>query len=438
MAHGRHFRTVSVRLSSTATGSYNRRTPLPPSAETLSLLQTYENLAPQPVPLQTVLSFGEQLSPESVVASAHFTLSEIPKRLAQRVRSLDCLPFIVGTNPFIARLHELYQRSFSALAKYPAPRTIEENRAFTHRLESLVDAHSDDIPVLAKGFRESARYITPAATSAFLDEIIRSRIAVRLIAEQHIAVSHALQAPQEEGATTREFGIVNKKTSPKEMISMCARFVSELSDATLGASPRLVLEGDLDATFPYVPVHLEYILTEVLKNSYRATVEHHHDNPGPLPPVVVTIASSLLPPSPQRPAYMSIRIRDQGGGVSPANMKKIFSYAFTTADSKGALSPTGDDGLDGGPYAAQHVGGIAAIGDASGAGSLFGEITGKGLQTGLGSIAGLGYGLPLARLYASYFGGGSGLELVSLYRFGTDVFIKLRALDMKGGDEVMI
>lgn len=46
--------------------------------------------------------------------------------------------------------------------------------------------------------------------------------------------------------------------------------------------------------------------------------------------------------------------------------------------------------------------------------------------------------LPLARLYASYFGGGSGLELVSLYRFGTDVFIKLRALDMKGGDEVMI
>ncbi|KAG8951551.1 26S proteasome regulatory subunit 7 [Tulasnella sp. 408] len=407
MARGRYSRTV--RLSSTATSGYNRRTPLPPSEETLTLLQTYENLSPQPVPLRTVLSFGEQLSPESAVASAHFTLTEIPKRLAQR-----------------------------ALATYPAPTNIEENRAFTRRLESLVDAHSDDIPILAKGFRESARYITPAATSAFLDEIIRSRIAVRLIAEQHIAVSHAIETPHAGGALTRELGIVNKKTSPKELINMCARFVTELSDATLGTSPRLVLEGDLDATFPYVPVHLEYILTEVLKNSYRATVEHHHDDPGPLPPVVVTIASSLLPPSPQRPAYMSIRIRDQGGGVSPANMKKIFSYAFTTADSKGALSPTGDDGLDGGPYAAQHVGGIAAIGDDSGAGSLFGEITGKGLQTGLGSIAGLGYGLPLARLYASYFGGGSGLELVPLYRFGTDVFIKLRALDMKGGDEVMI
>lgn len=32
--------------------------------------------------------------------------------------------------------------------------------------------------------------------------------------------------------------------------------------------------------------------------------------------------------------------------------------------------------------------------------SLFGEITGKGLQTGLGTIAGLGYGLPMSRLYA--------------------------------------
>ncbi|KAG9018933.1 26S proteasome regulatory subunit 7 [Tulasnella sp. 427] len=436
ITRGTPFRTI--RLSSTATGSYSRRTPQPPSEETLALLQTYENLSPQPVPLRTVLSFGEQLSPDSVVASAHFTLTEIPKRLAQRVRSLDCLPFIVGTNPFIARIHELYQRSFSALASYPAPTNIEENRAFTLRLESLVDAHADDIPVLAKGFRECARYMTPAVTTLFLDEIIRSRIAVRLIAEQHIAISHALETPQEQGSTSRELGIVNKKTSPKDMVTMCSRFVSELSDATLGASPRLVLEGDVDATFPYVPVHLEYILTEVLKNSYRATVEHHHDDPGPLPPVVVTIASSMLPPSPQRPAYMSIRIRDQGGGVSPAHMKNIFSYAFTTADSKGALSPTGDDGLDGGPYAAQHVGGIAAIGDQSGAGSLFGEITGKGLQTGLGSIAGLGYGLPLARLYASYFGGGSGLELVPLYRFGTDVFIKLRALDMQGGDEVMI
>jgi len=89
--------------------------------------------------------------------------------------------------------------------------------------------------------------------------------------------------------------------------------------------------------------------------------------------------------------------------------------------------------MGGGPYAAQHVGGVAgavddgmAENDGSSSG-LFGEITSKGLQTGLGTLAGLGYGLPMARIYASYFGGS--LDLVTLHGHGTDVFIKFRALD---------
>ena len=152
--------------------------------------------------------------------------------------------------------------------------------------------------------------------------------------------------------------------------------------------------------YSYVPVHLEYILTEILKNSFRATVEQHTNLPNAsslsLPPVVITIS----PPerrektSKAEPAFLSIRIRDQGGGVLPSNMARIFSYAFTTA-GRGAETDFGDAG---GPYAAQHVGGGAAVG--GGDTGLFGEIAGKGLQAGLGTIAGLGYGLPMSRLYA--------------------------------------
>jgi 26S proteasome regulatory subunit T1 len=153
----------------------------------------------------------------------------------------------------------------------------------------------------------------------------------------------------------------------------------------------------IETCVSYVPVHLEYILTEILKNSFRATVEQHTKLQGAgslsLPPVVITISPPIDYTSKAEPAFLSIRIRDQGGGVLPSNMARIFSYAFTTA-GRGAETEFGDVS---GPYAAQHVGG-GAMGE--GDNGLFAEIAGKGLQTGLGTIAGLGYGLPMSRLYA--------------------------------------
>jgi len=172
---------------------------------------------------------------------------------------------------------------------------------------------------------------------------------------------------------------------------------------------------------------MEYILTEILKNSFRATVEHHHKQHNnrphthahahsqtqqhPLPPVLITIAPPPRLPGLAKPATLSLRIRDQGGGVSPPNMARIFSYAFTTASSSSSGSRHGrghdngdeDMGAGGGPYAAQYIGGAAAVGSdmgAVGGAGLFGEITGKGVQMGLGTIAGLGFGLPMSRLYA--------------------------------------
>jgi 26S proteasome regulatory subunit T1 len=260
--------------------------------------------------------------------------------------------------------------------------------------------------------------MSPQEVSDFLDGVIRNRISVRLIAEQHIAVSQALKQPNNSAASV---GVVDMECSPRAMIRMCGSFVTDLCEATLGSSPSIVIDGQADATFAYVysplhrqhgietiicflyryvPVHLEYILTEILKNSFRATVEQHtrlqRAGPLSLPPVVITIS-----PPPERredtskagSAFLSIRIRDQGGGVLSSNMARIFSYAFTTA----VRGETEFEDI-GGPYAAQHVGGSAAVGE--GDTGLFSEITGKGLQTGLGTIAGLGYGLPMSRLYA--------------------------------------
>ncbi|EIW60671.1 26S proteasome subunit P45 [Trametes versicolor FP-101664 SS1] len=405
------------------------------------LIEEHAKQPPRPLTLRTLLSLARPLTPESVLKSVEYVFTEIPRRLAMRARSLESLPFIVGMNPFIARTLQAHRRAFQFLIKHPPVKTLEDNARFIEQLAELVQSHANDIPAMAKGFQECARYLTPEQISEFLDSTIRNRIAVRLIAEQHIAISRDLARGENGESGSSHLGVVDPMCSPKEMIGVCGSFVSDLCEATLGASPQIVIDGDADATFAYVPVHLEYILTEVLKNSFRATVEWHqrhhaYSSATPIPPVVITIAApphaAASHPAPAR--YLSLRIRDQGGGVPPANMSRIFSYSFTTAGrgAEGSGSSWDDEGIGGGPYAAQHIGGSAAIDAAGGSGGghgggLFAEMAGRGVQMGMGTIAGLGYGLPMSRLYARYFGGS--FDFKSLDGWGSDVFIKLRCLD---------
>lgn len=158
---------------------------------------------------------------------------------------------------------------------------------------------------------------------------------------------------------------------------------------------------------------------ELTRSAFRATAERHA-SAAVLPPVYATIANS--------PANgtLSLRIRDTGGGISPANMRNVFSYAFTTVAS-GDEDGSGEDDPDAdSPYAA-----MSAIGGDGGAGALYSGLGQPSMQSALGSIAGQGFGLPLSRLYCQYFGGA--LELVSMPGHGADVYVVLGSL--RDGDD---
>ena len=103
---------------------------------------------------------------------------------------------------------------------------------------------------------------------------------------------------------------------------------------------------------------------------------------------------------------MTIRIRDQGGGISPANLPSIWAYSFTTFSDDQLLDLNHNNG---------NADALNAISGAAGAGG--GESS---------SLAGLGYGLPLGRAYAEHFGGS--ITVQSLWGWGTDVYLKLRGL----------
>ena len=113
----------------------------------------------------------------------------------------------------------------------------------------------------------------------------------------------------------------------------------------------------------YVSVHFQYILTELLKNAFRASIEQHWRKHGVssssgVPSVKVTIASPRRA-SHDGAKFLSLRVRDEGGGISPQDLSRVFSYAFTTA----GRNMRHDDGSGGGPYAAQHLGGNAVVAD---------------------------------------------------------------------------
>jgi hypothetical protein len=102
--------------------------------------------------------------------SAVYLHKELPKRLARRVSALQALPFIVGVNPWIKSVYELYQQSFSKLLNFPEITSDELEAEFTRTLHSLVSGHQDVTTTLARGFGECGlAYMSKEDRTAFLD-----------------------------------------------------------------------------------------------------------------------------------------------------------------------------------------------------------------------------------------------------------------------------
>ncbi|KAL9940239.1 hypothetical protein V8E36_000944 [Tilletia maclaganii] len=481
--------------SAAAASTAHRRDPQPftfptATASTVStfgadpdLLHLYLRRRPTSITIRQLLALSpppSQPSPpslEQLLHSAHFTSTELPIRLSHRVANFRALPFIVASNPYISRIAQLYAKGFAALAAFSDPHTgksridtLEDNQRFAVVLEKLIDDAAQNVPTLARGFLECEKYMTKTDIAAFLDAAIHSRIAIRLIGEQHLALTAALAdaksaAHPEPRASSSSVGVIDTELNPARIVRMCASYVHDLCEGTLGAAPSLIIEGDESSTYAGCGQHLEYIVTELLKNSYRATTERWLslqtkrrssskqgklqgqgvygrianvlEREGPIadviaqaqrqpenstdeneapPPVKVTIAKSAH--------HLSVRIRDRGGGISPKDLPHVFSYAFSTAGNKEKEDDDNGD-ADAGPYGMQSMGGMGDdLGMLNGGGS---SGLGHGaLTSSLGTLSGLGYGLAMARIYSTWAAGGA-LDLVSLYGHGCDAYVKLPA-----------
>ncbi|KAK8091137.1 mitochondrial pyruvate dehydrogenase kinase protein [Apiospora phragmitis] len=342
------------------------------------------------------------LASEALFQSANFTLSLLPIRLARRIQALRNLPFIVVSNPNISKIYNNYLHSLSTLLPWK------------HRTIANLDAEIRFTSVLAE------------LVTRFLDEHLRARIGTRLIAEQHIAL-HYSSAPHFDPASSPTpcpehpsyIGVIDTALCPAQVVDSCANWVAELCELKYGVRPRWVIDGEPETQFAYVPMHLEYIITELLKNAFRATVETRRNRE----PVVITVAPeppdagpprvTLRPPAEDMGAFRSedikplddnapgvtIRIRDRGGGISPDVLPNVWSYSFTTFSDY-------DDVPGGG----------------GGGGSEGGGMMGS---DALNLISGRQWRGQLHRR-PGYFGGG--INVQSLHGWGTDVYLRLKGV----------
>lgn len=393
------------------------------------------------VSLQQMALFGQNPSQGTLLRASQFLLEELPVRLAHRVKELDELPHNLSAMSSINRVKDWYAQSFEELISFPPVQTSKDvqtalkltsstsrhlpesvpnpsyngglgnpcggkmripiekryyaqtsgivwppeirdyNTKFTNLLENIKRRHDPTVSTVAQGVLEWKRshntHQIDNEIQAWLDRFYLSRIGIRFLIGQHIALNTLEPHPD-------YVGIICTKSNIHDIVQESienARFVCEEHYGMFKGPPvQLICPKDLH--FSYVPGHLSHICFELLKNSLRAVVERYGpDREDHFPPIKVIVVEGK--------EDITVKISDEGGGIPRSAIPLIWTYMYTTMEVQNL-----DQDFQSSDFKAP--------------------------------MAGFGYGLPLSRLYARYFGGD--LMLISIDGFGTDVYIHLNRL----------
>ena len=329
-------------------------------------IRIYANRKETRLTIQELLDFGRDNSDETILRGAQFLQTEFPIRLAKRVLDIEELPLGLADMPSVRVVQGWYLQSLRDLLELPHPTPKEAEARFSAVIERIKNRHNTVVPTMARGIQELKRHLgredLGQEIAEFLDRFYMSRIGIRMLIGQHIALHRS---------TEGWVGILCEQCSPVAVAQEAIPAVQALCRQNYGAAPEVEIDGKVELTFSYIPSHLHHMLFELLKNSMRATAEFRGKNGKPLRPIRLIVAGGE--------EDITLKICDRGGGIPRSAMPRLFSYSFTTAP----------------PPPPESV-----------------------YTSELDPMAGLGYGLPISRLYARYFGGD--LQLISMEGYGTD------------------
>ncbi|KAF9055334.1 alpha-ketoacid dehydrogenase kinase N-terminal domain-containing protein [Hymenopellis radicata] len=379
-------------------------------------LELYASKEAKRLTLRQLVFFGRSMTEARLITSANYVRTELPVRIAHRLRDLQALPYIVVTQEGVAKVYELYWSAFEKFRRYPVVNTLEENTRFCEFLRQLLDEHAAVIPNLYLGLSLSSPYLLPDQLDSFMRRMLTSRISRRVLAEHHLALSEGYSNGKDSDAREPHVGIISTALDVEASIRKCIDLLR--SRPYYGTSPhqwpQIIADGHLGTKFPYIREHLEYIVFEILKNSMDATCRYHASSPT-LPEIAITIAEGVND--------VGIRISDQGGGLSLEDLQvnssgDLFSFSHVRNATR----------LENSRLGALRT----AVGKREGLRATVSEQVARWKLDSdeKDSVQAvdqrIGVGLPMSHIFSTYFGGS--LELVSLDGWGTDAYLRLPKL----------
>mmetsp|Transcript_32491 Transcript_32491/g.58301 ORF Transcript_32491/g.58301 Transcript_32491/m.58301 type:complete len:374 (-) Transcript_32491:25-1146(-) len=313
--------------------------------------------------------------PQDPIESAQYVHAQLPIRLAQTIRTIQSLPFIVGVNPYVNDVYYMYWDAFQVIHKFPPITRRSHAEEFSELLFYLLAKNKGQVKILAKGISEvrakgQIKRLKSDYLDHFLDAFLREVLIRRILVATHIAVDG------EVAEAADWVGIFRRHCKPAESLRSAMDNITHTCMAEFGVAPAFTVTGNMDATFMYPPSHLNFILTELLENSAQAVLTRQLRTGKICAPIEATI---------RKGDGLEIVISDEGGGLPKDKKEKIWTYGYrghTPADEPAVFSKTTD--VPAMPQAQKVAGGP-------------------------------GFGLPLARVYIKYLGGDIMLQSTNGY-----------------------
>ena len=259
-----------------------------------------------PLSLQNMYKYASVGKPAQRLRNAQFLHKELPIRIAQRAIDLLTLPHGLGNSPQVRSVANVYLKYLAAMLDFPCPQSAEEEQRFTDTLRPFILDRTSIPAAVAAGIstlkdRRKEENLDVRRLREMEDALYRfftARVGLRFLSEHHILSDDRNQEQNDEfarrmsllenvpldvadgtGDTGEGFtGCIAKNCDPVREAKRVADQVSRHCQEAYGLAPDIDIVDCTERSkfarrdFTYVPHHLQYMLSELLKNSCRASV----------------------------------------------------------------------------------------------------------------------------------------------------------------------